>query len=310
MGMNQSRALNVVRSAITSSVALVLNNSAGCNTAVYGSNIINISNAHDIDISDIKNKVFIKMDATCIISQASETSVAQKISQDLQQQAEAITSGLGMNAADSANLMSLMTNLSVAVQSSIVASITNLAKAENLINITDSSGVTARAIEQTAYIDVVSKSVVSQSMKSQAGQEVETAITQAAKAKSEGFNLSMGLIVFIVAAIVGTVFVVSWKKTITTILMNPMTWLLVTTPLLIGTTSLFIGGLPKKKIFWPYQQDVSTDTASERSTKKSKNLTIMMASGVASVFLLLLDSALVFATFKTYSSTPATQQFW
>lgn len=298
MGMNASRATNVVENSISSAVSSVLQSTAQCNTTVMGSNIISVANASGINISNVKQNVYLKMNATCIITQISDSKVTQKIAEQLQQQAESVTTGLGMNSADSYNYTQLMMKLAVAVQSSMIAQVNAISTGSNVITITDSSNVTMSVIDQEIYLETVTKNVVSQTMQSEIGQEAKVAIEQAATAKAEGFNLSMGLIVFIVAAIVASIFVVSWKNTITTVLMNPMTWLLVTTPILIGTSVLFIAGIPSKRVFWPYTQDVSTDTAAERSNRKSRNATIILASGVSTVFLTLLDFALFYATLK------------
>lgn len=308
MGMNSSKALNMVETGISASVAAALENSAACNTTVSGSNIISIVRGNGINISDVKQKVYIKVNTSCVVTQVSDAKMTQTISEKLQQQAESVTTGLGMNAAESENFMHIMTRLSTAVQTSMVAEINAVTSGTNSITIVDSSNVTATVIDQEFFNDTVTKNVVAQSMSTSVGQEAQVAIEQAAKAKAEGFNLSLGLIVFIVAAIVGSIFIVSWKNTVTTVLMNPMTWMLVTTPILIGSAVLFIAGMPKTKIFWPYEKAVSSDTETEASNKRSKNATILLAAGVSTVMLLVLDAGLFYATIKSYGAMPKGQQ--
>lgn len=66
---NKSEAINEINNTIRSSVDVVMQSTAGCNATVEGSNIISVIGSSNINISNIKQKVFVKLDASCTITQ-------------------------------------------------------------------------------------------------------------------------------------------------------------------------------------------------------------------------------------------------
>jgi len=295
MGLNHSTAMNKVRSSITASVDMALNSSGGCNTTVSGSNIISVVGGKNVDISRVRQKVYLKLNTSCTISQVMSSKVKQDIEAKLMQTAEAITKGLGSNNATSSNITEAMMNLPVVIQSNIVAAVQTLVTSSNIITVQGTDGLNMDLIDQEVVTDVVTKSVVTQTMASDAGQKVDLLVDQAAKASATGLDLTLGLVVFIVLAIVGMVIFVSWKNTVATVLMSPMTWLLVVMPFLIGSMVLMVAGLSAKKVFWPYRPAATNDTAEEAEKKKTMNRTIVLAASITAAFLVILEAGLFYA---------------
>lgn len=295
MGFNFSKALNQINNIVEEEVQVFLQNTGGCTTEVKGLAITDISDiSGGSTVKDIKNSVLVTMDASCTISQINNSDVSQEVSEKLAQQAESLASGLGLNMADSTNLINNTVALTTVIRDSCIAQVTNLASGTSSIRIAGvKEGSTVADVGQNVIIQSIAKSVVTQVMGSSAGQKVEVQIDQAAKAQAKGLDLTLALILYIVLAIVGAVVFVTMKGTVQQVIMSPMIWMLLMSFPLTGCLIMLIAGIPKKKVMWPYKNAKSNDTADELEEKNKINSSIMLASGVAGGVFLLLELALV-----------------
>lgn len=304
--LGKNSAKNTIRNTIESVVKATLSSSASCITTVQGSNILIIEGSNGIDISNISQKVFIKVNTSCAISQLNSTDIQQSITDNFKQSAETIAVGLSLNENESANLSENMQRLTSVVTNTLSAMFQSTSSAINSITIRDSSNVSIKYYEQESYIETTAEATIKQVMASETGQEVEVIIDQAAK--TTVLNIEM-LVIIITAGIVASVFIIFGSRYLTksqamvsSALKSPMLWIgLLSLPLMF-TGIVFLLSLTPYKVVWPLKQPKTTDNEAEAKDKKVCNTAMSIITGTGSAALTAAIAGLGFYAYKSAST--------
>lgn len=279
---------NELHNTVKSSVKVMMENAASCITTVSGSNIISIVGSTNVDISQIKQKTWIKVNTSCMVTQTNNVDIKQEIETQFKQSATTMSETLGLNSVESKNLTDNMVELSSEVNSKAVALFQTGTSAMNSISVIDSAGVRMSLVDQESYIDQISTATFDQVMSTTAGQGVKVIVDQAAKATSLNLTLIVGIVT---AGVVASVFIIFGSRFllgaqarigrgIGAAVASPMLWAgLLAIPALFAI-STFVMSLTPNKAMWPLKQVKSTDTADEIAAKRSNNVAVSVISGI------------------------------
>lgn len=179
---------------------------------------INVSGGKgDVNISNVLSKQTIQNDMTASFESVNDSSVLQKVSQGISQQASSLISGLNLgNFSESSNTINTAINASMDVSQTISTACSSIAsnqfdiqvnKQEGDVNINDVKIDQAIASTMTCATKSLNKSVASQ--------EIENKIAQTAKSEAKGLSLDIfsGIVAIVIVAMI--VFAVVGSKFMT-----------------------------------------------------------------------------------------------
>lgn len=185
------KAISKIATSMMNGIDLTLNNSQ----------IISVSHAKDVKISDVKQYIKATVNMQGLMSALSTTSAQQDLTTELTQAAKSIVSGVNIfQASDAENYITAYVKavMDISTQISQACSAHNLN--EQVIDVSYVSGlVDIQGIDQTIIADMIGNCILDAISSTDAVQNLQTSVDQSAHAESKGF--SFGWIALIVAMV-------------------------------------------------------------------------------------------------------------
>lgn len=258
--MGSAQSTNVTNTVI-GSYAKVLQSTTNSafNSSINKININVAGGKGDVNIENVLSKQTVASDLSASFKTVNDSSVMQKVAQQLEQQATSLVSGLNLgNASESENSINSVINASMDVSQTISTTCAAIAANEYNLNVENRDGnvnIKNLNIEQTIQNNL--KCAGDSLNKSVASQDISNKITQVASATTEGISLPF----WIIGVIIGGIFV---SFIVTAYVAKPLL------PLLIASIIVMT-------IYWTVYKD-AVDRKDQVQTQIDKNESIMRQS--------------------------------
>lgn len=207
--MGNAQASNYTSTVINSYAKVLQTNTSSAFASSANQVNINVSGGTgDVNISNIISKQTAENDVIASFKQTNDSTVLQKVSQELQQQAESLVKGLNLgNYSDSSNAIDSCINAAMDVSQTISTSCSSTAVNTFFLNVSDQNGnVNIKDINIDQSIKNSLKCATESLNKSSAVQDITQKVDQTAIAKTEGLSMDAliwGLVIIICVVILG-----------------------------------------------------------------------------------------------------------
>lgn len=284
--MGGSSSTAVVNSVVRSFCAVINTSSQSCYAPYTGSQSVVIVNSDDVNIDSIDMSQMSTVDVDCVANMSSDASVTSAISEQVEQESEALTQGFGLNSADSATCARMVEDLATEVVNDYSQTIDVSISQAQVVNIEDSSGVVIPYIDMTQVSEATVDATLTTATSSTAASSLATFLEQHSSASKKGLGL-LGILIIVIV-----VFVLFIGGVALNVLLTPAFWFLISTLLLIVFGYFTLAYFP---LWWPYEAYVDTDTDEERADKEDHNTTSVKWYGGFALFFLAFDAIMIFA---------------
>lgn len=275
---------NQIRNAVNASISIMMDSSANCITTVSGANIISIVGGRNINLKDIRQKVWVKVNTTCVTSQTNKSSVQQSVDAQFKQAASAISEAFSLGDTKAKNVTESVMNLSTQVISRATALFQSIASSTNTISIVGVDGMTMEVVDQEVMLNEVASATMDQLMDTTSGQTIKLIVDQTAKATTMNFTAIVAIIVIGVVASVfiafGSRYFLNIQSSVSATLRSSGFWAaFLAIPTLFCLITVVLSMTPYK-VMWPLKQIESTDTEAEQKKKKTNNIAAMIICSI------------------------------
>lgn len=203
MGVTQSKSKAIVQSVVNAGVEVMKRTMSETVTPVTSINQIDLSNCHNMVITNIKQRNYVSVDVSSMVSALSDTEIAQDIAKAMKAQAESETvGGLGWSTSKAESIMSTVTNLSTAVTEEVsnVAS-ASVAQINSVGNCgTEGGNMVIDGVDQENIAEVSVKMVTESKSVTTAMQKLQEELEALGVSKAKGWDPTM--MVFLIVAVV------------------------------------------------------------------------------------------------------------
>jgi len=233
--MGAAKSVNITDNTVEAFVNLTTDIYAGATVSADSVQLVDI-NGNDIQVGDIGQDVYIKIDMKAVFNQFASTEVQQSLIMDITQEATSALSDLNvLQFADASNYlyayMRSVIDISTSMEARCDASVTITQQVT-----VSGNNITIGDINQSGLVEAVQECVADQVSQSTAIQDLENYVPQAATATAEGLNLDW-LIVICVCGVVALGIIVGIPTVVagSTIASN--------LPFFAGVILLIVGGV-------------------------------------------------------------------
>lgn len=203
--MGQAYSQNVLNDSVNLFTSTFNSSSATCQSSATNYENINISNNYNsqISLAGFNWSQAINFDVNCYNDSSVTTQTCSNLQQAVQQAAEAVASGLGINSTDSNNLQNLMTNVqNETINAFQTSCVNNILNAQN-VTVSDNNGsqIAVFGTNWSQTLDSVVQCINSAIANTTNSTTLTQSLSQIAQAKSIGWS-AFGVFMVLLAIII------------------------------------------------------------------------------------------------------------
>ena len=284
MGSSTSKA--VTDDVIRSFTGVLDTSAQDCFVPYSGSQSVIIDGSSGVTLGEIDMDSASTVDVTCTASFTSDSTVSSSITDQVDQESEALSQGFSLNHADSETCARMVEDVATEVVNDYSQTLNASATTAQTVSITDSTGVTISLISMTDTISVTADMTFTTASSSAAANNLTKFLTQHSSATAKGGAI-LGLIIITIVIFVLFIGAVAFK-----VFLTPAFWFLISTILLLVFAYFTFAYFPQ---WWPYDAYMDTDTDEERADKEDHNTTSVKWYGGFMCAFLAFDLIMIFA---------------